>query len=77
MTRDQIKALENLYAKRVLVAEKLAQLGKIKSDRVECGARTPDGNWQTFYLSPAYLGAQWTVELVDVERRIRAAGGTI
>lgn len=77
MTRDAIKALENLFAKRTTILLKIEHLGKTKGDSLECGARLADLSWHTFYMPKAYVGAQWTAELVDVERRIRAAGGTI
>lgn len=77
MTRDDIRALESLHVKRDKVRDKIEQLAKVKSDKIECGARMTNGGWETFFMPKAYLGAQWTAELHDVERRIRAAGGTL
>lgn len=77
MTRADIAALENLFAKRVKILEKIEHLGKTKTENLECGSRLADHNWHTFYLPRGYVGAQWVAELVDIERRIRAAGGTL
>ena len=77
MTRKDIAALEMLFVKRDKALAKLEALTKVKTDLVECGARMPGGGWENLYLPKSYIGAQWTVELTDLERRIRAAGGTI
>lgn len=77
MTLEQIEALRRLHTERDGVLKRLEHLENYEPDQTLTCTFWLSGSGQSVELPVPYIGAQWTVELLDVERRIRAAGGTI
>jgi len=76
MTRKQIDVLTALYVDRDMKVAKLAALARDERPNVEVQIVVAGSGYRMALPKP-YITAQWTAELLHVERRIRAAGGTL
>ncbi len=76
MTKEYLITLLRLFEKREQVLERLAAL-KNNGPLVKVSFPLDRGYQRHIDLPASYIAAQWTAEVIDIERKIKAAGGTL